>query len=128
MPLSKPRRPRWLPSPSTCNLPTAAQTYFAVKARFAAADAAGDYEHLWLYDITPTPAGFIGRIGNEPLYATHLRLDEQVTVSTADISDWMIIENGVLKGGYTMRVLRDRLSPHEREQFDASIDFKILEE
>ena len=37
----------------------------------------------------------------------------------------MYVDHGKLVGGYTLRVLRDGLSPAERAEFDRSIPFKI---
>jgi uncharacterized protein YegJ (DUF2314 family) len=41
------------------------------------------------------------------------------------ISDWMYVHEGRLVGGYTIRVMRDRLSPAERLRFDQGLPFKI---
>ena len=37
----------------------------------------------------------------------------------------MYVDHGVLVGGYTIRVLRDRLSGVERAEFDRNLPFKI---
>jgi uncharacterized protein YegJ (DUF2314 family) len=50
---------------------------------------------------------------------------EEVRVDPEKISDWMYVDNGVLRGGFTLRVLRSRMSPQEREQFDSEIGFGI---
>jgi len=41
-----------------------------------------------------------------------------VSVKREDIEDWMINDHGHLYGGYTIRVMRNRLPENEREQFD----------
>lgn len=105
--------------------PKPGQTHFSIKAKFATTDEPVSFEHIWLYDVSYDGEQFTGRIGNQPLDATYLNLDEQVQVQREDISDWMIIEDGVLFGGYTLRVLVDRMNPEERETFLESIDFEI---
>jgi len=41
------------------------------------------------------------------------------------ISDWLYLEDDLLVGGFTLRVIRDRMSPVERMQFDASVPFRV---
>jgi len=108
--------------------PRVGQVYFSIKARFPVPGSSGDYEHIWLYDVVYTGDKFTGRIANEPLDVPDLELDQKVSVEREDVSDWMIIEDGVLVGGFTIRVLRDRLSPEEREEFDRGLGFVILDE
>lgn len=105
--------------------PEEGQTYFSLKARFNILDRPDSFEHIWLYDVSFDGERFIGKIGNEPFDATYLSLDDKVTVEMGDVSDWMIIEEGVLKGGYTILVLIDRMSQEEREEFLQGLDFSI---
>ena len=37
----------------------------------------------------------------------------------------MLLENGKLVGGYTIRVMRDQASPEERKEIDAAMGFVI---
>ena len=77
------------------------------------------YEHIWLDDISYDGDLFTGRLSNAPLHLEDLKLGDKVSVATDDVSDWMIVdEDGRLTGGYTLRVLRNRMSPEEQEQFD----------
>ena len=48
-----------------------------------------------------------------------------VSFDPDDITDWMYIEDGRLIGGYTTRLLRERMSPEERKQLDASAPYKF---
>lgn len=41
------------------------------------------------------------------------------------ISDWMYIEDGYLVGGYTTRVIRDRMTEEERKKHDAQAPYKF---
>ena len=40
------------------------------------------------------------------------------------ISDWIIVDRGKLAGGYAIRMMRDRMSAEEREQFGK--DFGVV--
>ncbi|MFN8443120.1 MAG: DUF2314 domain-containing protein [Caldilineaceae bacterium] len=80
---------------------------------------------MWLIDISYQDGKFTGKIGNEPVYRKDLKLGDEVTVPISSITDWMIIEDGKLIGGYTIRVLRNRMSETEREAFDKDLDFII---
>ena len=98
------------------------QTYFSVKARIVD----GEYsEHIWLYDVSYDGNQFSGKIGNNPLNVKNVSLGDKLTLDPSEISDWMIIENNKLVGGYTLRVLRNRLSEEERKKFDESLPFTI---
>ncbi len=108
--------------------PRPGQTHFSIKAKFATTDEPASFEHIWLYDVTYDGEKFSGRIGNQPLDVTYLSVDEKVQVPRDDVTDWMIIEDGILIGGYTLRVLVDRMSAEEKETFLESIDFEIPEE
>ena len=81
-------------------------------------------EHIWLADLNfsgPKPRGVIA---NEPRMDS-LRFMEEVTFDPSDVTDWMYVEGGRLVGGYTTRLIRDRMSPEERKEFDASAPFKF---
>ncbi|HET9473676.1 MAG TPA: DUF2314 domain-containing protein [Steroidobacteraceae bacterium] len=102
--------------------PPASQGYIAIKGRF---EEDGSVEHIWLDDVAVLPEGYRGKVGNTPVYITRLAPGQEVIVSRADVSDWMAVDDGKLVGGYTIRVLRDRLSDAERAEFDASTGFKV---
>ncbi len=106
--------------------PKQGQTYFSIKARFAVPGGQPvTYEHMWLYNVSYGSSEFTGQLGNEPVHRTDLVLDQTLTVPRADVTDWMIIQDGVLVGGYSVRLLRSRLSAAEREQFDREAGFII---
>lgn len=82
-------------------------------------------EFMWLSEICYGDESLRGRVANTPQTVHSPRYGASVTVSKDEIADWMFIENGVLQGGYTMRVMRNRLPPEDRSQFDANINFSI---
>lgn len=105
--------------------PTSAQQYFSAKAKIKDGD---EVEHIWLNDVSFDDSGnFFGKIGNEPLSLKNVKAGHEVGVAHDELSDWMIVENGRLIGGYTIRVLRDKMSDQERKKFDAGIGVYIDE-
>lgn len=96
---------------------------FSLKVRFAYGNNNG--EHIWLKDITKKQGEYVGIVNNEPEYVPNLKLDDTIKVNKKDISDWMYFDNDILRGGFTMRLLRERMTPKERAEFDSSISYKI---
>ena len=103
--------------------PKPTQSDFSIKARFISSD--GGVEHIWIVDVSYSDEGFTGVINNVPVDVPEIEQGDNATVPVEDVSDWMFIEDGKLVGGYTIRVLRNRLSPEERERFDEETDFII---
>lgn len=99
---------------------------FTLKKNFQSDD--GD-EHIWIMYVMPHPKKnvYVGFIGNVPIHTKKVKYDEIVEVSKNDISDWMYYDNGVLKGAYTTKILRSRMSDDERQVFDEQTNnnFKI---
>jgi len=105
--------------------PPAGQSNLALKVRLEEGEAV---EHIWLTDLGYADGRFFGRVSNEPLDLRKVRLGDSVSAGREEISDWMAVENGRLVGGYTLRVLRDRMSPAERAELDTSWTFRIEQE
>lgn len=84
-----------------------------------------DVEHIWLTDVEFKDGQYSGILDNEPEYITDHKIGDTINVDSKNISDWMYIENGKLFGGYTIKVLRNRMSESERKQFDAESGMQI---
>jgi uncharacterized protein YegJ (DUF2314 family) len=82
-------------------------------------------EVMWLSNPTLEGDKFTGRIGNEPGIVKNVKLGQTYSVPVDEIADWMYIENKRLVGGYTMRVMRDKMSPKERAEFDKAMPFTV---
>lgn len=95
---------------------------FSVKKQFS---DDGKHEHMWLTEVTFDGKRFHGVVNNEPGMVKNVKMGQKAFVERGKISDWMFIDNGRLKGGYTLRVLRDNLPPDERAAFDKQMPFKI---
>jgi len=97
------------------------QTGFVLKVAFRRGD---EVEHIWVADLNLAGNKPRGVIADEPRMKG-LRFMRQVSFDAADITDWMYIEDRRLVGGYTTRLLRERMSPEERKQLDASVPYKF---
>lgn len=97
-------------------------TFFGLKKKFKEND---DVEHIWIGNIKLENGKYIGIIDNEPEKIKGIKLGDTVEIDKKDISDWMYIKNSELHGGYTIRLLRDRMSESERKIFDSESGMKI---
>jgi len=102
--------------------PPASQSNIALKGRF---EDDGSVEHMWIGEVEITSEGYRGNLGNEPVALENVVLGQSVLVRREEVSDWMAIDNGVLVGGYTLRVQREQLPADQRAEFDAGIGFRI---
>lgn len=77
-------------------------------------------EHAWVADLELVGEGFRGVIANEPALAG-LRFKQPVEFEPGRITYWMFIDGGKLVGGYTTRLIRQRMTTEERAAFDAAV-------
>jgi len=102
------------------------QHYFSIKARI---EDDGKIEHIWLMEPSfDTDGNIFGVVGNEPIDVTNVRINEKIGITANEVSDWMIIENGRLIGGYTIRAIRDGISGAELANFDKSLGGMFIDE
>jgi len=103
-----------------CN-PTERQRSFLVKVVF---DEGEKREHIWLADLDFISGKPSGVVANEPKLPS-LRFMERVEFEPSHISDWMYVDDGYLVGGYTTRVIRERMTPEARKAYDAEAPYKF---
>jgi uncharacterized protein YegJ (DUF2314 family) len=103
--------------------PPAGAEKFSVKVGFV--DDSSEREHIWLGDVKLTETHVSGALNNEPVNVSRLQLGQHVTAPLEDISDWMYVEGGVLRGGFTLRVLLDKMSPEERTKMLGELGVKL---
>jgi len=75
-------------------------------------------------EVTHTNGVFRGNIGDD-IPTLKLEAGEKIKIDETDIIDWMIVEEGKLIGGYTIRLAVQRMSPVERERFLETLDYSI---
>ena len=96
----------------------------SVKKPFEAKEG---YEHIWISDISWDGQAFSGTVGNEPVDVPGLTYGQAVTVTPEELSDWMYIRDGMLHGGYTLRVTLSEYPPEERAAMEREMGFKVPE-
>ena len=92
------------------------QTHFSVKKPFPVGNDGGN-EHLWINDLRYDGKQLYGRISNTPVDLRSLKSGDPVSLLPSEISDWMILEDGAIVGGFTFRVLWKRMTLQEQIQY-----------
>lgn len=87
------------------------QTHFSVKKPFPLGK---DPENEHIVDLRYDGKRLHGKIGNTPVNITTLKIGDTVSLLPSEISDWMILEDGHIVGGFTFRVLWQRMTGEER--------------
>ncbi|OON66848.1 YegJ family protein [Hymenobacter sp. CRA2] len=95
---------------------------FAVKYGFVEGD---EREYMWIGDLTVRGDSLYGIIDNDPEYIHNVASGQPVAIHKDSIADWNYTHNGKLMGGYSIRVIRDRMTPAERAEFDKSVSWKF---
>lgn len=97
---------------------------FALKLRFPTETGA---EHIWATSIQLVGGEYYGIVDNVPNLATQVKLGARIKLNRDNITDWMYAENGVLRGGFTIRLIRRRMNDQEKQQFDSNFQLRIEE-
>lgn len=95
--------------------------YYSIKVPVS---SGADTEHIWLSAPEVRDGKVYGDLGNEPLHGPH-ELGDPVSVPQEEISDWMAVVDGEVFGGFTVIVVRSRLSDRERRSFDRSVGVRV---
>ena len=98
-------------------------TDFAIKKRYKTADGGG--EHMWIAGVKIVNGNYEGFVNNDAEKTTEVKYGDIVIVRKAEITDWMYLENNVLRGGYTIREVRSQMNKEERIKMDKDLGFKI---
>ena len=102
--------------------PQANRTLVAVKVRFVLPD--DSTQDLWVDRIAYSDGSFQGTMGDD-IPTLKLSIDDKITISRKDIVDWMIVEDGKLIGGYTIRLAFQRMTPEQKERFLETVHYSI---
>lgn len=97
---------------------------FSIKRGFRVQDNP-ESEHIWLTNVSFDGQRFRGEVNNEPVDTQEVKLGDVVDVTPQQLSDWMYVENGILQGGFTIRVLVEQQSPEEQEEFFRQVGFRF---
>jgi uncharacterized protein YegJ (DUF2314 family) len=100
------------------------RTLVAVKVRFLLPD--GSSQDLWVDQITYEDGLFRGVMGDD-IPALKLSMDDKIKIESKDIVDWMIVEDGKLVGGYTIRLAFQRMTASQKKRFLETINYSIAD-
>lgn len=95
---------------------------FALKIRYDINDKS---ERIWAVNIEKIDDDYFGIIDNLPNSVIDIKLTDKVKIVKDKISDWMFSKKGNLLGGFTIRVIRNRMSQLEKEKFDKEFILSI---
>lgn len=94
----------------------------AVKIKFEEGDAV---EHMWLGDLHFKGGKLLGILNSDPVSIKKVSPGDTLEVDKSRLSDWMYIKDHKLMGGYTVRVLYDKMNEAEKKQFVTESGFAI---
>lgn len=98
--------------------PPPSQTYASVKVRFGDSTLG---EHIWLDSVSFDGVRLHGLLNEDAVDFPDLKRGDSVSRAPDQISDWMIVDGGVVCGGFTTRVVREHMSVAERASADSSL-------
>lgn len=104
------------------NTPDSSNGNFTVKRKFAYDDG---FEHMWLTDLHYEGDKLIGILDSDPVHISWIKPGDSLEIKIDSVSDWMYIRNNRLVGGYTIRVLHDKMSEAEKKEFASQLPFEI---
>jgi uncharacterized protein YegJ (DUF2314 family) len=91
---------------------------FTLKEKFDTSDGGG--EHIWIGDIQFKDGKYYGIVQNEPVDTRILvKLGDSIEVPIERISDWKYNDKNIVKGAYTIKVVRKYMSPEEKREMEA---------
>jgi len=103
--------------------PPRGQTRIGLRGIF---ESQGRTQYLWLRNVRIVPEGYRGLVATLPTIPG-LALDQEVMLPREAVADWFAVEDGYLIAGYSLRLMRSRLSPEARARADEQSGY-IIEE
>jgi uncharacterized protein YegJ (DUF2314 family) len=97
------------------------QDAFLVKVAFGPVE---QEEQIWLADLDLRKKPPTGVVANQP-EVPGIEFRSRIEFEIGRITDWMYIDKGTLVGGYTTRLIRDRMTPEERAVYDATAPYRF---
>jgi uncharacterized protein YegJ (DUF2314 family) len=82
-------------------------------------------QHVWLEQVEWDGQSFFAAVSAEQIDATQSQVSGRIEVRPDELTDWMYVEDGILRGGYTVRVLHYQSSPEQQRATLRSQDFTI---
>lgn len=95
---------------------------FALKVKFTTDSGA---EHIWLGSVELVNGKYFGVVDNVPETIDEIKIGQRLRIDKRRVSDWMYLDQDKLRGGYTIRMLRNRMSAQEKKAFDKANGFTV---
>lgn len=96
-----------------------ALTAAIIKAPFSESPSDDDrVEHMFVNEIDFDGKDVFGELASDPNWVTRVKAGDQVQLPAAQISDWMYAIGDRAYGGFTIHLLRSRMSAAERKEHD----------
>lgn len=83
-------------------------------------DGNPEVEQMWIDDIDFDGDTVSGTLLNAPNYLSSVKQGASVSMPFSHLSDWMMTSGGRVYGGFTVNLMRARMSAKERAQHDAA--------
>lgn len=96
---------------------------FSIKKRYETSDGGG--EHMWIGGITFANGSYKGVVNNDAEKTTEVNYGDTVFVRKDEITDWMYLDNNILRGGYTIRAVLNQMNREEQVKMEMELGFKI---
>lgn len=80
--------------------------------------------YLWLNDVKISEDNFIAAPFEVPTTFKTIIPGDKINVKPADVLDWMIIDDGIAHGGYSIRFLRSQKRLNEQLRYDEFLGIK----
>jgi len=94
------------------------RAFYGVKLHFPQPDGREGH-HVWL-SLTQLFADlYFCSLIELPSDLVGLKADETKLATDDDVEDWMIMDNGTLYGGFSLRAIRQQLSASEQAEYDS---------
>jgi len=93
----------------------ASEWYPSVKTRITSGEESA---FIWLSVRKVLDSGFVAMVFEIPSAFEDVHVGDERMVLNEDVLDWMVNQNGTLRGGFSVRYQRSKTPPEERAEFD----------
>jgi uncharacterized protein YegJ (DUF2314 family) len=104
------------------NSPSTTQQYQAVKIK---SSRAGFDEYVWVPIGAFDQGDFLAATDEQQSSTAQLTPNNPVHIRPDQVLDWMVVDDGKLVGGYSLRVMRAKMDPEQRRKFDELAWYKF---
>ena len=81
----------------------------------------GNSAFMWLNNTSLDGESFTAELFEVPDMLSNYNIGDRLTVHLGKLMDWMVNDNGLLYGGFSLRYHRDRMNDAEKDEYDQHI-------